>query len=151
MNVWELLTFFFWRSTFNGRISPPKIKKKSSRRQNNSKYCGLSLRKCNVHLRLRKCEKLPQTYGKLADLRLRNTSCSFAEFAVAGLSVNLRCPGLEICPLYAKIPYNCTPYNRIILVLFQIENDWDHLIPSLISKNPLYSRPLYPKLTVTIF
>ena len=70
--------------------------KKSSRRQNNSKYRGLSLRKCNVHLRLRKCEKLPQTYRKLADLRLRNTSCSFAEFAVAELSVNLRCPGLIV-------------------------------------------------------
>ena len=49
-----------------------------------------------MHLQLRKCEKLPQTYRKLADLRLRNTSCSFAEFAVAELSLNLRCPGLEI-------------------------------------------------------
>ena len=46
-----------------------------------------------MHLRLRKCEKLPQTYHKLADLRLRNTSCSFA---VAELSLNLRCPGLDI-------------------------------------------------------
>ena len=49
-----------------------------------------------MHLQLRKCEKLPQTYHKLADLRLRNTSCSFAEFAVAELSLNLRCPGLQI-------------------------------------------------------
>ena len=49
-----------------------------------------------MHLRLRKCEKSPQTYRKLADLRLRNTSCSFAEFAVAELSINLRCPALEI-------------------------------------------------------
>ena len=52
-----------------------------------------------MHLRLRKCEKSPQTYRKLADLRLRNTSCSFAEpagaeFAVAELSLNLRCPAL---------------------------------------------------------
>ena len=47
-----------------------------------------------MHLRLRKCEKLPQTYHKLADLRLRNISCSFAEFAVAELSLNLQCPGL---------------------------------------------------------
>ena len=43
-----------------------------------------------MHLRLRKCEKSLQTYRKLADLWLRNTSCSFAEFAVAELSVNLR-------------------------------------------------------------
>ena len=49
-----------------------------------------------MHLRLRKCEKSPQTYRKLADLRLRNTSCSFAEFSVAELSVNLRCPALHI-------------------------------------------------------
>ena len=49
-----------------------------------------------MHLRLRKCEKSPQTYCKLADLRLRNPSCSFAEFAVAELSVNLRCPALQI-------------------------------------------------------
>ena len=32
-----------------------------------------------------------KSYRKLADLRLRNTSCSFAE-----LSVNLRCPALLI-------------------------------------------------------
>ena len=31
-----------------------------------------------------------------ADLRLRNTPCSFAEFAVAELSVNLRCPALKV-------------------------------------------------------
>ena len=71
-------------------------KKIITERQNNSKYCGLSLRRCNVHLRLRKYEKLPQTYRKLADMRLRNTSCSFAEFAVAELSLNLRCPALQI-------------------------------------------------------
>ena len=65
-----------------------KNKKRSSRGQNNSKYCGLSLRKC---------QKLPQTHRKLADLWLRNTSCSFAEFAVAELSVNLRCPALVFC------------------------------------------------------
>ena len=41
-------------------------------------------------MHLRKCEKLPQTNHKLADLQLQNTSCSFAE-----LSVNLRCPALE--------------------------------------------------------
>ena len=57
-----------------------------------------------MHLRLRKCKKLPQTYRKLADLRLRNTSCSFAEFAVAELSVNLRCPALSIT---ARIFYHC--------------------------------------------
>ena len=91
------MTFFFGDQRLgDGEISPPKIKKKSSRGQNNSKYCGLSLRKCNVHLRLRKCEKLPQTYRKLADLRLWNTSFCLAEFAVAELSVNLRCPALEI-------------------------------------------------------
>ena len=48
-----------------------------------------------MHLRLRKCEKLPQTYHKLANLRLRNNSCSFA---VAKLSTNLRCPALPIGP-----------------------------------------------------
>ena len=37
---------------------------------------------------------LQQTYRKLADLRLGNASCSFAEFAIAELSVNLRCPAL---------------------------------------------------------
>ena len=37
-----------------------------------------------------------KSHRKLADLRLRNTSCSFAEFAVAELSVNLRCPALRI-------------------------------------------------------
>ena len=47
-----------------------------------------------MHLRLRKYDKLPQTYRKLANLRLRNTSCSFSEFAVAELSLNLRCPAL---------------------------------------------------------
>ena len=49
-----------------------------------------------MHLRLRKCEKLPLTCRKLADLRLRNASCSFAEFAVAELSLNLRCPALVV-------------------------------------------------------
>ena len=47
-------------------------------------------------LQLRKCKKLPQIYRKLADWRLRNTSCSFAEFAVAELSVNLRYTGLLV-------------------------------------------------------
>ena len=42
------------------------------------------------------------------------------------------------------------PYKRIIFVLFQIENDWDHLKPFLISENLLYSHPLYPKLTVLL-
>ena len=56
-----------------------------------------------MHLRLRKCEKSPQTYRKLADLRLRNTSCSFAEFAVAELSVNLRCPALHICNMLLQM------------------------------------------------
>ena len=58
-----------------------------------------------MHLRLRKCEKSPQTYRKLADLRLRNTSCSFAEFAVAELSLNLRCPALDI---YMTLPLTPT-------------------------------------------
>ena len=35
------------------------------------------------YLRLRKYKKLPQTYCKLVDLRLRTTYCYFAEFAVA--------------------------------------------------------------------
>ena len=37
-----------------------------------------------------------KSHRKLADLQLRNTSCSFAEFAVAELSLNLRCPALSI-------------------------------------------------------
>ena len=82
------LKTFFWRST-SGRQQNLTSKKRSSRGQNNIKYCGLNLRKCNEHLWLRKCEKLPQTYRKLTDLRLRNTSCNFAE-----LSVHLRCPTL---------------------------------------------------------
>ena len=58
----------------------------------------------HMHLRLRKCEKLPQICRKLADLRLRNTSCTFAEFVVAVLSVNLRCPALlKVCPVYSGI------------------------------------------------
>ena len=56
-----------------------KRKKIIMRRQNNSEYCGLRLRKCNAHL------------------RLRNTFCSFGEFAVAELGVNLRCPVLVYC------------------------------------------------------
>ena len=47
-----------------------------------------------MHLRLRKYEKLPQTYCKLADLP--NTSSSFAEFVVAELSLNLWCPALNL-------------------------------------------------------
>ena len=100
VNVRELMTFFFLEiNVWSMAKFDLQNQKKSSRRQNNSKYCGPSLQKCNVHLRLRKCEKLPQTYRKLVDLRLRNTSCSFAEFAVAEYAVaelgaNLRCPGL---------------------------------------------------------
>ena len=40
-----------------------------------------------------KVEKLSQMIRKLAELRLRTTSCSFA---VADLSVNLRCPALRV-------------------------------------------------------
>ena len=43
-----------------------------------------------MHLRLRKCEKSPQTYRKLA------VAEHLLQFAVAELSVNLRCPVLEI-------------------------------------------------------
>ena len=79
-----------------------------------------------MHLRLRKCEKLPQTYRKLADLRLRNTSCSFAEFAVAELSLNLRCPALlstssvGIRPLYSSYPI----FPEIILTPFSDMKLW---------------------------
>ena len=68
-----------------------------------------------MHLRLRKWEKLPQTYRKLADLQLRNTSCSFAEFVVAELSVNLRCPGLHVCDQ----PFCC---------LAVLEINWQHYV-----------------------
>ena len=44
-----------------------------------------------MHFAIAKVEKLSQMYRKLAELRLRTTSCSFA---VADLSVNLRCPAL---------------------------------------------------------
>ena len=46
----------------------------------------------------------------IANLRLRNTSCSFAEFAVAELSLNLRCPALLICDAcstYASVRLRC--------------------------------------------
>ena len=81
VNVWVLMIFFlFWRSTSGRRKNlTSKEKKIIMRRQNNSEYCGLRLRKCNAHL------------------RLRNTSCSFGEFAVAELGVNLRCPVLVYC------------------------------------------------------
>ena len=66
VNVRVLMTFFIFvffggQSLGDSKILPPK--KRSSRRPNSSKYCSLGLRKCNVHLRLRKCEKLPQTCG----------------------------------------------------------------------------------------
>ena len=59
-----------------------------------SKSCGLSLRNCNVHFAVAEVEKLSQMYRKLAELR--TTFSSFAVFAVADLSVNLRCPALVI-------------------------------------------------------
>ena len=43
-----------------------------------------------MHLRLRKCEKLPQTYCKLA------VAEHLLQFCGCGLSVNLRCPALTI-------------------------------------------------------
>ena len=49
-----------------------------------------------MHLRLWKCEKLPQNYRKLTDSRLPSISCSFTEFAVAELSLNLQCPALVV-------------------------------------------------------
>ena len=58
--------------------------------------------------------------------------------------------GLWNLSLLSENPFRI-PYKRIIFVLFQIENDWDRLKPSLISENPLYSHPLYPKLTVCTF
>ena len=39
-------------------------------------------------------QKVTQTYCKLVNLWLRNASCSFAEFVVAELSLNLRFPAL---------------------------------------------------------
>ena len=38
-------------------------------------------------------------------LRLRNTSCSFAEFAVAELSVNLLCPALQMEMIKKELRY----------------------------------------------
>ena len=45
-----------------------------------------------MHFPVAEVEKLSQMYRKLAELRLRITSCNFALFAVADVSVNLRCP-----------------------------------------------------------
>ena len=47
-----------------------------------------------MHFAVAEVEKLSQMYRKLAEWRLRNTSCSFAVFAVADLSLNLQCPAL---------------------------------------------------------
>ena len=47
-----------------------------------------------MHFAVAEVKKLSQMYRKLAELRLPITSCSFAVFAVADLSVNLRCPAL---------------------------------------------------------
>ena len=47
-----------------------------------------------MHFAVAEVEKLSQMYRKLAELRLRTTSCSFA---VADLRVNLRCPALVNC------------------------------------------------------
>ena len=70
-----------------------------------------------MHLRLRKCKKSPQTYRKLADLRLRNTSCSFAEFAVAELSVNLRCPALSFTTrIRSKVRLGYVSYLSLFLI-----------------------------------
>ena len=56
-----------------------------------------------MHFAVAKVEKLSQMYQKLAVLRLRTTSYSFEEFAVANLNENLRCPALQMthtsCPL----------------------------------------------------
>ena len=49
-----------------------------------------------MHFAVAEVKKLSQMYHKLAEFRLRITSCSFAVFAVADLSVNLRCPALEM-------------------------------------------------------
>ena len=51
-----------------------------------------------MHFAVAEVEKLSQMYRKLAELRLRTISCSFAMFAVADLSVNLRCPALALSP-----------------------------------------------------
>ena len=56
-----------------------------------------------------------KSYRKLADLRLRNTSCSFSEFAVAELSLNLRCPALSsIDEQVAKIA-KCSVFSTVDL------------------------------------
>ena len=49
-----------------------------------------------------------KSYRKLADLQLGNTSFSFVEFAVAELSVNLRCPalGLGLCLWFRSVLRN---------------------------------------------
>ena len=49
-----------------------------------------------MHFAVAEVKKLSQMHRKLAELRLRTTSCSFAEIAVADLSVNLRCPALPL-------------------------------------------------------
>ena len=75
-----------------------------------------------MHLRLRKCKKSPQTYRKLADLRLRNTSCSFAEFAVAELSLNLRCPALLATTAKRRLSFISTLSSRATLKTFAAFN-----------------------------
>ena len=98
-----------------------------------------------MHLRLRKCEKSPQTYRKLADLRLRNTSCSFAEFAVAELSLNLRCPALFLClwdsrhdsSHYAKV---WPPRKNPSVVTYSVKHQ------PLVDLNDVYLPPLHIKL-----
>ena len=48
-----------------------------------------------MHFAVAEVEKLSQMYRKLAELRLRTTFCSYAVFAVADSSLNLRCPALH--------------------------------------------------------
>ena len=66
-----------------------------------------------MHLRLRKCEKLPQTCGFAVAKHLLQfcgiCGCGIEfKFAVAELSLNLRCPGLPICNM--KLPMVGTLY-----------------------------------------
>ena len=88
-------------------------KKIIMRKQNNSKYCRSAMCICGC--------KSAKSYCKLADLRLWNTSCTFAEFAVAELSLNLQCPALDETML-------CPKPVKVILALSSIKH--------ILSKNP---------------
>ena len=53
----------------------------------------------------------------IANLRLRYTSCSFTKFAVAELSVNLRCPALQSISLAGSLCASFFLKNKFNLVI----------------------------------